>query len=77
METSVEKVPTYALCYLVNGDASGLTEREVNMIDTLLREQSVELVCPPDDEWQPYFSNHPWFGEPAEVVDCDIVYHIT
>ena len=42
METGVEKVPTYALCYLVNGDATGLTEQEVNEIDHLLREQSVE-----------------------------------
>lgn len=46
METGVEKVPTYALCYLVNGDATGLTEQEVNEIDRLLREQAVELVCP-------------------------------
>ena len=46
METGVEKVPTYALGYLVNGDATGLTEQEVNEIDSLLREQSVELVCP-------------------------------
>lgn len=44
METGVEKVPTYALCYLVNGDATGLTEQEVNEIDRLLREQSVEIV---------------------------------
>lgn len=78
METGVEKVPTYALCYLVNGDATGLTEQEVSEIDSLLREQAVELVCPPsDDEWQPYFSSFPWFGKPCEVIDCDIVYRVT
>lgn len=78
METGVEKVPTYALCYLVNGDATGLTEQEVGEIDSLLREQAVELVCPPsDDEWQPYFSSCPWFGKPCEVIDCDIVYRVT
>lgn len=60
METGVEKVPTYALCYLVNGDATGLTEQEVNEIDRLLREQAVEIVSPPsDEEWQPYFSSSP------------------
>lgn len=60
MEIGVEKVPTYAMCYLVNDDSNGLTEQEVNDIDTLLREQAVELVCPPsDDEWQPYFSSFP------------------
>lgn len=78
METGVEKVPTYALCYLVNGDATDLTEQEVNEIDSLLREQAVELVYPPsDDEWQPYFSSCPWFGKPCEVIDCDIVYRVT
>lgn len=79
METDVEKVPTYALGYLVNGDASGLTEREVNEIDRLLREQAVELICPPssDEERQPYFSHSPWFGKPCEVIDCDVVYRIT
>lgn len=79
METGIEKVPTYALCYLVNGDATGLTEQEVNEIDSLLREQSVELVCTPepDEEWHPYFSRYPWFGEPCEVIDCDVVYRVT
>lgn len=78
METGVEKVPTYALGYLVNGDATSLTEQEVNEIDSLLREQAVELVSPPsDDEWQPYFSRFPWFGKPCEVVDCVIVYRVT
>ena len=77
METRVEKVPTYALCYLVNDDATGLTEQEVNEIDRLLREQSVEIVSPPsDEEWQPYFSSSPWFGKPCEVIDCDIVYRV-
>lgn len=78
METGVEKVPTYALGYLVNGDTTGLTEQEVSEIDSLLREQAVELVCPTsDDEWQPYFSRCPWFGKPCEVVDCDIIYRGT
>lgn len=79
METGVEKVPTYAQGYLVNGDATGLTEQEVNQIDSLLREQAVELVCPPssDEEWHPYFSSYPWFGQPYEVIDCDIVYRVT
>lgn len=78
METGIKKVPTYALCYLVNGDATGLTEQEVNEIDRLLREQSVEIVSPPsDEEWQPYFSSSPWFGKPCEVVDCEIVYRLT
>lgn len=80
MEISIEKVPTYLLGYLVNGDATGLTEQEVNEVDSLLREQGVELVCPPssDENWQPYFTAYPWIGSMAcEVVDCTIVYRIT
>lgn len=79
METSIEKVPTYLMGYLINGDATGLTEQEVNSVDNLLREQSVELVCPPssDEDWLPYFSSSPWIRLPTEVVDCTIVYRIT
>lgn len=79
METSIEKVPTYLMGYLVNGDTIGLTEQEVNEIDNLLREQSVELVCPPtaDEDWLPYFSTSPWLGLPTEVVDCTVVYRVT
>ena len=81
IETSTEAVPTYALSYLVNGDPSGLTDEERAMIDDLLRSQSVELVSPDwEDEAtasQPYFSSVPWFGQPTEVVDCNIVYRIS
>lgn len=79
METSVERVPTHFMGYLVNGDTTGLTEQEVKDIDNLLREQRVELVCPPssDENWEPYFSSCPWIGLPTEVVDCTIVYRVT
>ncbi len=39
METSVEKVPTYLMGYLINGDTTGLTEQEINDVDDLLRKQ--------------------------------------
>ena len=79
METSIERIPTYRLGYLVNGDMTGLTKQEINNVEDLLREQKVELVCLPssDENWEPYFSSSPWIGLPTEVVDCTIVYRVT
>ena len=28
MNTSIEKIPTWSLCYLINDDATGLTEKK-------------------------------------------------
>ena len=64
-------------CYIVNGDASGLTEEEIQTIDRWYKGIGVQVVSPVmDDECgtQPYFSHYPAFGLPTEVVDCDIYY---
>ena len=78
METESRKVPTYALCYLVNGDATGLTEQEVSEIDRLLREQAVETRLPRQMKngsiLQQLLRGS---GKPCEVIDCDIVYRVT
>ena len=72
MEKDIEKIPTYALPYLVNGDASNLTE------DEICREQGIELVVPIGDSveggTEPYFSSTPLFGKPTEVEDCIIIH---
>ena len=46
MERSIERVPTWALPYMANGDATGLKDKEIKMIDNLLRNRCIELVCP-------------------------------
>ena len=77
MEKTTEKIPTWSLCYIVNGDASGLTEEEIQTIDRWYKGIGVQVVSPVmDDECgtQPYFSHYPAFGLPTEVVDCDIYY---
>ena len=33
MDTLIEAIPTWALCYLFNSDATGLTEEEIALID--------------------------------------------
>ena len=78
MEKSIEKIPTYALPYLVNGDASNLTDDEIEQIDKTCREQGIEVVIPITESEeggaQPYFSSVPFFGKPTEVEDCIIIY---
>lgn len=77
MEKTIEKIPTLSLCYLVNGDASGLTEEELQTIDRWYKDMGVQVVSPVMDSecnLQPYFSPCPAFGLPTEVVDCDIFY---
>lgn len=75
--TSVEKIPTWSIGYIINGDSTGLTEDEIRMIDNWLNEWQVEIVSPITDgqgNAQPYFSHCPLFGFPAEVEECDIIY---
>lgn len=77
MNKTTEKIPTWSLCYLINDDATGLTEDEINMIDQWTSDWQVQIVSSFTDEEgnaQPYFSHYPLFGLPTEVEDCDILY---
>ena len=77
MNTSIEKIPTWSLCYLINDDATGLTDEEIRMIDNWRNNWKVQTVSPMTDEEgnaQPYFSHCPLFGLPAEVEDCNIIF---
>lgn len=77
MKKTTEKIPSWSLCYLINGDASGLTDEEIRDADRWYKELRVQIISPVVDEEgniQPYFSHYPAFGLPAEVVDCDILY---
>lgn len=74
---SVERIPTYALPYLVNGDATGLTVKDKEIIDDAYRRHGIEVVVPITDSVegspQPYFSSTPMFGLPTEVEDCIVI----
>ena len=59
------------------GDASSLTDEEIGVIDTWIHNWQVQIVSPvttEEGDLEPYFSSHPLFGLPSEVVDCDILY---
>ncbi|EJX04065.1 hypothetical protein EVA_07829 [gut metagenome] len=76
MELFIEAIPTWSLGYLINSDATGLTDEEINLIDNWYKENKVtdiSIVTEREGEWFPYFSHYPAFGLPAEVVDCHIM----
>ena len=75
MEFMIEKIPTWALCYFVNDDATGLTNEEIEMADKWWTENKVQYVTPaPEKEGEcyPYFDHFPAFGLATEVLDCSV-----
>lgn len=76
MNTMIEAIPTWAICYLINADASGLTEEEIALVDQWYTENNVIGVCTATEqegECYPYFSSFPAFGLPSEVIDCHVM----
>lgn len=77
MNKTTEKIPTWSLGSIINGDMTGLTDEEIRMIDEWQSEWNVQVVAPVTDgegNAYPYFSHCPLFGLPAEVADCEILY---
>ena len=70
MNRSIEAIPTWALCYLFNSDATGLTDEEIALIDQWYTENKVmgiTTATEQEGECFPYFSHCPAFGLPAGV----------
>ena len=77
-----EKIPAWAICYLVNGDLTGLTEEEIETVQKWEKDNKVIDVSPKritgkngeeGDIAEPYFSSYPAFGLPTDVYDCDVI----
>lgn len=64
---AIEKVPTWALCYMVNGDPQGLSDEDINLVDTC----GFQLLTNKGEE---YFSGYPAFGLAATVQDWVVEY---
>ena len=76
MEFMTEPIPTWALCYLINGDRTGLNDTELAMIDKWYADNKVQTITTaPENESNcyPYFSHIPAFGLASEVVDCIVM----
>lgn len=77
MEKYVEEIPTWALCYIINGDPSGLSDDDVALIDGFYERYEKQglhicIVSPHDDEYGS-FSAFPAFGLATDVIECDIL----
>ena len=73
MKPTFEKksVPTWALCYLINGDKTGLEDDEIRMVNDWMDRAGVAWVCPPEEEdGGESFEIFPEFGEATMVVPC-------
>lgn len=76
MDFTTEKIPTWALPYLINDDTCGLTEDEIAMIDKWCNDNNVMTVCPASEEEGecfPYFTHYPAFGLATDVIDCSVM----
>lgn len=74
MKLTTEKIPTYALSALINGDYSGLEEEDIQNINEWQERSGIkEVICPTDEQYQPYFTDYPAFGKATDVVDCECV----
>lgn len=78
----IERIPAWALYFMEYGDASGLRDGEVEMVQSFYESyrkegmavQGVYPVTDDDGNWEEYFSRSPAFGQPCSVVDCSISY---
>lgn len=72
---STEKIPTWALCYLFNGDPTGLTEEDIKGADYFCNSfhaKGALVFDMPNEEPSPYFTLVPAFGLPTDVMDIDV-----
>ena len=72
---TIEKIPTGALCYIINGDPTGLSDEDIKMVEGFVEKWQVESVSGGCQEGNASFSHYPAFGLPAEVEECKVIYH--
>lgn len=65
------KIPTYAVCYIFNGDCSGMDDADIEAVDKFCEKYPGATYDIPDMD-SPYFTNSPAFGLACDVYDMDI-----
>ena len=59
MEFTIEKIPVWAVCYLINGTTDNLSDEDKAIIDKWWEQNNVVTVSPATDEEG---SSHPYFS---------------
>ena len=78
---TIEKIPTWSLGYLINGDSTGLTDEEIALADQWSKDTKAEVISPHTDiegKMQPYFTHVPAFGlrvSLSSVASVSIISH--
>lgn len=70
-------IPSYSICYLINGDSSGLSDEDIKNIDDWVDGMRKEGKCmdiSPISGRDEYFDDTPPFGLPCSSMDCWINY---
>ena len=66
-------IPSWSLPYLINGDASGLTEEEIGQVDDYVNlAENPDIISPEGGE--EFFTKSPEFGLPATCTNCTLVW---
>ena len=65
------KIPTWALNYLVNADAEGLTDEDLALVRAW--ESKWDGPISISTSGDPYFSNCPEFELLCDVEDCEVL----
>ncbi|MBD5195075.1 MAG: hypothetical protein HDS87_05075 [Bacteroidales bacterium] len=76
MEFFIEPIPVWAMCYLINGDSTGLTDQEKALADDWWEGNNVQNISPASDNngtSHPYFTHYPAFGLPTDVLECNVM----
>lgn len=73
MNLTQERIPTWALCYLVNGDPIGLSEEDIQIIKDWMERTKIYDVFPENED--EYFAYYPAFGLSCDVADCQCAYN--
>lgn len=68
METSIEKIPTWALCALINDDWDGISDADFELIAQWQSSNRLCVIAP--ENYNEYFTSVPAFGKPCMVMDC-------
>lgn len=76
MEKVKENIPSWALTYLLYDDCSGITEEDKKVVDEWIDSYDTAIIVCPLDDCEEYFTRYPAFGEPCDVIDCDVLYNV-
>ena len=67
------QLPTWAMCYVYNGDSEGLSDVEISMVDRWLAGyESPVTVAAVDADPEPSFTPYPEFGLACDCEDTNV-----